>query len=85
MPAPKRQPAAPAELTKAPTKTHPLAPERTFFPALRHDSEDEAVTRMLCARVRLDLHDEVKLLALRRRTSLQAIVTEALEAYLAGS
>jgi len=39
----------------------------------------------LCARVRIDLHDEVKLLALRRRTSLQAIVSEALEAYLTGS
>lgn len=85
MPAPKRQPAAaPAELTKAPTKPHPVAPERTS-PPLRQNSQDEAATRMLCARVRLDLHDEVKLLALRRRTSLQAIVTEALKAYLAGS
>jgi predicted HicB family RNase H-like nuclease len=37
---------------------------------------------MLCARVPVELHDEVKLLAVRRRTSVQAIVTEAIGAYL---
>lgn len=39
---------------------------------------------MLCARIPLGLHDEVKILAARQRSSVQAIVTQALEAYLAG-
>jgi len=77
MPTPQRQPAAaPAELTRAPTKTHPLAP------APARGGEDETTTRMLCARVPVELHDEVKLLAVRRRTSVQAIVTAAIGAYL---
>lgn len=62
-------------------KTHPLAPGSSR----RSDSEPATVgpsTRMLCTRIPMGLHDEVKLLALRRRTSLQAIVTEALESFL---
>jgi len=85
MSTPQRQPAAtpPGGLTRAPVKPHPLAP-----PATRHaelipaTDADQAATRMLCARVPLKLHDDVKLLALRRHTSLQAIVTEALHAYV---
>ncbi len=86
MPAPQRRPATtgtPPLLTKAPAKSHPAAPSpsNSDTPPLRGSSEEP--NRMLCARIPLGLHDEVKILAARRRSSVQAIVTEALEAYLA--
>lgn len=86
MPAPQRRPAtagiAPL-LTKAPAKSHPAAPSPSSLgnPPVRGNSEPN---RMLCARIPLGLHDEVKILAARQRSSVQTIVTQALEAYLAG-
>ncbi len=84
MPTPQRRPAAttPPLLTKAPTKAHPIAPSPPSVDPLRAGSAEP--NRMLCARIPLDLHDEVKVLAARRRSSVQAIVTEALKAYLPG-
>lgn len=83
MPAPQRQPAVtPPPLIKAPVKTHPAAP--TAVESRTGHDASKGPNRMLCARVPLDLHDEVKVFAARRRTSVQAIVTEALEAYLSG-
>jgi len=85
MPTPERRPAiatTPPLLTKAPTKAHPAAPSPPSVDPAQGGSE--APNRMLCARIPLDLHDEVKVLAARRRSSVQAIVTEALRAYLPG-
>ncbi len=84
MPTPQRRPATttPPLLTKAPTKAHPAAPSPPSVDPVPAGSE--GLNRMLCARIPLDLHDEVKILAARRRSSVQAIVTEALKAYLPG-
>jgi len=51
---------------------------------MRHTraADTETQLRMLCARVPVVLHYDVKILAARRRSSVQAIATEAIEAYL---
>ncbi len=84
MPTPQRRPATttPSLLTKAPTKAHPAAPPAPSVDPVRAGGAEP--NRMLCARIPIDLHDEVKVFAARRRSSVQAIVTEALKAYLPG-
>jgi len=111
MPVPERKPAL---LSKAPTKSHPLAP--SIVPEVRPESETvevtdppvpvteepvtrdeggvdnkaggergragERITATLSARVPVELRDAVKIHAAQHRTSVQDIVTEAVEAYL---
>ena len=63
-------------LRKAPGRSHPLAPE----PVAPAPPEPAA---MLCARVPAQLRDEVKIYAVVAGSSVQQIVREAVEHYLA--
>ena len=69
---PPRKPA----LRKAPGRSHPLAPPPT-------EPAQPKPAAMLCARVPVQLRDEVKIYAVVAGSSVQQIVREAVEHYLA--
>lgn len=87
----------PANLTKARSKEHPVAPPgqpgddaQETRPAAQPNSRQARDTTArramatLSARVPIELRDRVKLYAVRQKTSVQALVEDAVRQYLDG-